>query len=196
MKWKSIVKTAVCSWSDEDECFVVKSSLFPRIIGTDESARGAWTMFRSMLDDAFDDIGQDRVAGYKKGRPARGGVNVHLQCRAETRDALAGLAAEFEVSQGDVLDFLMHFYENCKQYMPTEEAEYKLLSQVAVPYPGMPQERAAAPQPVESTFGIGYPAAAVACPSVAEPHASQSFALDCPNEAEKEKIKKSNKTRT
>ena len=80
-------------------------------------------MFRSMLDDAFDDISQDRVAGYKRGRPARGGVNVHLQCRAETRDALAELAADFGVSQGDVLDFLMHFYQNCKQYMPTEDAE-------------------------------------------------------------------------
>jgi predicted RNase H-like HicB family nuclease len=108
----TILKTAVCYWSEEDESFVVESPLFPRTAGTGGSAQKAWNQFRELLSLAYEHLKKNNVAGYNKvGRPAKGGIELHVAVRPATRKLIGKIAHELDISQGEVIDFLLFFHE-------------------------------------------------------------------------------------
>lgn len=108
----TIEKTAVCYWSKEDECFVAESPLFPRTAGTGDSAKKAWNQFRELLSLAYEHLKKNNVAGYNKaGRPAKGGVELHVAVRPPTKELISKISHELDISQGEVIDFLLFFYE-------------------------------------------------------------------------------------
>ncbi len=90
---EAIRKTAVTYWSKDDECFVVESPLFDRVAGVGDTKDEAFKVFVELLDDAYEELEKDNVLGYKRGRPAKGGVNLHCQVRPSTKDTITELAS-------------------------------------------------------------------------------------------------------
>ena len=110
----SIRKTAVSFWSDEDNSFVVESSLFDNIIGVGETRGEAFKVFEEMLDDAYVEFQNDKVVGYKRGRPSKGRVNLHCQVQDLAREEIIKLAKKLGgISQGEAVEFLLLYYQ-CK----------------------------------------------------------------------------------
>lgn len=111
---EKIRNTVVCYWSAEDESFIAESSMIPHVVigvgETDDEAKGE---FDKALDDVFDEVTADNVAGYKMGRPAKGYVAFNTNLRPSSRKRIQSLASELDVSQGEAVDFLVFFHE-CK----------------------------------------------------------------------------------
>jgi predicted RNase H-like HicB family nuclease len=108
----TILRTAVCYWSEEDECFVVESPLFPRTAGTGASVQKAWKEYRALLALAYEHLKKNNVAGYNKaGRPAKGGIELHVSVRPATKESIGKLSQDLEISQGELIDFLLFFWE-------------------------------------------------------------------------------------
>jgi len=108
----TILKTAVCYWSEEDECFVVESPLFPRTAGTGDNAQTAWKQFHELLSLAYEHLKDNNVAGYNKvGRPSKGGIELHIAVRPTTKELIGKISHELDISQGEVIDFLLFFFE-------------------------------------------------------------------------------------
>lgn len=120
MKKESILKTMVSYWSDEDECFVAESSLFPRITGIGDTEEEAIDQFKSSLEDIHADyISAGKVAGCdKRGRPAKGGLDVHVQVRPKTKERIDRIASEFDIAKGEVVDYLVSYYSAAKNVKP------------------------------------------------------------------------------
>lgn len=115
MKKETIEKTAVCYWSKQDDCFVVRSPSFDNIAGTGETAQEAVAMFQDMLDDWYPSITEGRVVGYDKaGRPLKGGVALNCLVKPETKQRLERLTKRLGMSYGEVVDYLQFFYEVTK----------------------------------------------------------------------------------
>lgn len=133
MKKDTIIKTAVCYWSNEDDCYVVASPLFLLTAGVGQTEQKAWMHFEQMLDDIYPDFAVGEVAGYEKpGRPSKGGVDLHAQVKPDTKREIAQLAQELGVSQGEAVDYLLFFHNVRKDNKPgknTSKISYaKLLS--------------------------------------------------------------------
>jgi predicted RNase H-like HicB family nuclease len=114
IKKDAIRKTAVTYWSDEDNAFIVESPLFTNIAGVAETRAEAFSIFEDMLDTAYEHLKNDNVVGYKRGRPAKGGVDFHCQVQQPARDEITKLAKKLGgISQGETVEFLLHYYQ-CK----------------------------------------------------------------------------------
>jgi hypothetical protein len=66
-----------------------------------------------MLNANYDEISGDNLAGYKMGRPAKGYVAFNTNVRPSSEARIAELASEMDISQGEVLDYLLFFFD-CK----------------------------------------------------------------------------------
>lgn len=109
-----IKKTTVCYWVAEDKTFVAESSLLPHAItGAGPTKEKALESFDSMLNANYDEISGDNLAGYKMGRPAKGYVAFNTNVRPASKARIAELASEMDISQGEVLDYLLFFFD-CK----------------------------------------------------------------------------------
>lgn len=135
IKKAAIQKTSINYWSDEDECFVVVSPLFERVAGVGETREEAAQCFRDLLDDAYEHLENDNVAGYKRGRPSKNGVDLHCQVKHETRETVTNLSKKLGgISQGETVDFLLQYYllnsakeekNQTKNSMPSLETRVK-----------------------------------------------------------------------
>ena len=106
--------TLVHYWSAENESFIAESSLMPAvIIGTGDSEDEAIRSFESALENSYKEITADNVAGYKMGRPAKGYVQFNTNIRPGSKETISTLAEQLDISQGEVVDYLI-FYRNCK----------------------------------------------------------------------------------
>lgn len=111
---QKLKNTLVCYWSSEDESFIAESSLMPAVmIGTGDSEQEALESFESALNSSYKEIEADNVAGYKMGRPAKGYVAFNTNIRPASRTKISKLAEEMDISQGEVIDYLV-FYRDCK----------------------------------------------------------------------------------
>lgn len=116
---EAIRKTVVCAWSQDDECFIAVSALFPRITGTGDSFVDAIADFESVLDDAYDLLVKGKVLGYsQKGRPAKGGTDMHVSVRPSTKQFINAFREGINISQGEVIDYLVKAHECNKQNTP------------------------------------------------------------------------------
>ncbi|MBI4532527.1 MAG: hypothetical protein HY711_01160 [Candidatus Melainabacteria bacterium] len=120
MKKEALLRTGVCYWSNEDECHVAESPLFDRTAGVGATPEEAKAHFRQRVEDAYPYVQAGRVAE-RPGRPAKGGINVHMQVTPETKLALDKLVLELALSsQGEVVDFLLFFYPKQRQSIPKQ----------------------------------------------------------------------------
>ena len=110
----TVRKTVVCYWSAENETFVAESAMIPHVvIGVGETHALAMSNFEEVLDDVYEELTADNVAGYKKGRPAKGYTALNVNVRPTTKIEIAKLSTDLNISQGEVLDYLV-FYHGCK----------------------------------------------------------------------------------
>lgn len=112
---KSKIKnTVACFWSAEEQTFLAESSLIPGVVlGVGETFEQAVANFSETLDDVYNEFSNDNVAGYKSGRPSKGYVAFNANIRPSSKLKLGELSEQLDISQGEVVDFLLFFYE-CK----------------------------------------------------------------------------------
>jgi predicted RNase H-like HicB family nuclease len=116
MNLKAIKRTAVCAWSECDQCYVVESPLFDRCIGVGDTEAEADRIFAELLQDCYVMYLEDRLAGYKRptgrsrGRPKKNGVAIHVSVQPETKNELASLATQLGCSTGETVDYLLRFW--------------------------------------------------------------------------------------
>lgn len=114
IKKDAIRKTAVSYWSAEDNAFIVASPLFNNIAGVGETRDEAISVFEDMLDASYEYLKNDNAVGYKRGRPAKGGVDLHCQLQPDARDEITKLGKALGgLSQGETVEYLLHYFQ-CK----------------------------------------------------------------------------------
>jgi hypothetical protein len=119
LKKEAIFETVACWWSNEDMCFVARSSLFPRVLGTGDTKEIALQDFRDVVDDVYEHITTGNVQGYdKRGRPAKGGIDFHVQVRPETKQFIDKFGTNLDISKGEVIDYLVSFVDASNKSMP------------------------------------------------------------------------------
>lgn len=111
MNKEAIRKTAVCYWSDEDDCYVIESPLFSSIAGAGETTAEAFQTFENLLSDAYEAYLEGRVPQERRGRPSKSGLALNTDVKPETKDVIVRLAKEFGCSQGEVIDYLALYYD-------------------------------------------------------------------------------------
>lgn len=129
IKKEAIQRTAVCFFSSEDDGYVVASPLFENVIGVGDTPEDARKTYNELLDIGYRELERDNVVGYKRGRPAKGNVNLHCQVKPDTHSEIARLTEKLGgISQGEVIEFLLFFYNN----ISVEVVEKALSTKVAV----------------------------------------------------------------
>jgi hypothetical protein len=111
MNRDAALKSAVCFWSQEDDCYLVDSLTFscPAHGDTPEEA---WDRFNRFLNETYIDYKEGKLRGYTKaGRPSKGGLSMHVRVRPSTKDEIDKIAKKFGVSQGEAIDYLVNFHE-------------------------------------------------------------------------------------
>lgn len=115
---ETIRNTMVCYLSADDQSFVAQSAMIPNVvIGVGETKAEAKESFETALNDVYEEIVGDNVAGYKAGRPSKGYVAFNTNIRPSSRAAVIALSKSMDISQGEVVDYLVFYYE-CKKQEP------------------------------------------------------------------------------
>lgn len=108
MNKQAILNTAICYWSDDNDCYIVESPLFDRIAGVGDSPEQSHSVFLQLLDDGYLAYLEGRVPGYDKpGRPSKGAVPVSYRLQPSTKAHLSQLAKKLTCSQGEAIDYLV-----------------------------------------------------------------------------------------
>lgn len=112
MNREAIEKTAVCYWSNEDDCYIVDSLIFQRCAGTGNTPEEAWRQFKEFLNEMYIAYKEGKLSGYSKpGRPPKGAMGIHIRVQPSSKDRIDALAESYGISQGEVIDYLVNFQE-------------------------------------------------------------------------------------
>jgi predicted RNase H-like HicB family nuclease len=112
-----ILRTAVCYWSADDQCYVVESPFFPAVIAAEKTPEKTVKVYKNMLNSAYKALLEDNVHGFKRGRPAKHGVELHIQVQPDTKKLIDELRKEIGISQGEFIDLVTFYY--AKKAQPT-----------------------------------------------------------------------------
>ena len=110
LKKETILKTAICYWSDEDDCYIVESPLFSPVIAGEETPEKAIKLYKNMLNTAYMELLKDNVHGFKRGRPTKNGVELHVQVQPDTKQLIDELRKDIGLSQGEFIDLVTFYY--------------------------------------------------------------------------------------
>ncbi len=110
LKKEMILKTAVCYWSAEDECYAVESPFFPPVIAAERTPAKTFKVYKSMLNSTYEELLKDRVHGFKRGRPTKNGVELHVQVQSDTKQMIDELRKGLGLSQGEFVDLATFYY--------------------------------------------------------------------------------------
>lgn len=100
-----ILKTAVCYWSNDDECYVAESPLCEAVIGDGDSEEEAMNSFTDHLNEQY--IAHLEKKLDRRGRPAKNRVTLHVQVLPKTKAQVDKLSKLMEASQGEIIDWAM-----------------------------------------------------------------------------------------
>lgn len=109
MKVEAIKKTAI-HWIDESGDHIVESPLCPMVSGVADTEAEAWQIFNEMLEEHIGDLKANRVAK-GPGRPAKGKAKFAVEIEPETKTAISACAKDFNISQGELIEYLFRFHE-------------------------------------------------------------------------------------
>lgn len=108
MNKEAIKNTALCYYSNTEQCFIVKSPLFEMVFGAAEKEDEAWEIFNDLLDATYVKYLEGKLAGYTKaGRPKKNRVGFHAEVKPESKEQMKDLANKLGCSQGEAIDFLL-----------------------------------------------------------------------------------------
>ena len=126
-----ILKVMAVSYSELDGLYCASSIAFDRIRGYGYSEAEAKADFQATLNETYQYIEQNKVAGYnKRGRPAKYCVNMHIQVKPETKAFIDQFKAETTLSQGEVIDYLVSI-------QPKHSALTRYAANSIVQFPGV-----------------------------------------------------------
>jgi hypothetical protein len=113
---ETIINTATSRFDSKRRVYVVESPLFERVIGVAKTEKQAWKLFYELLNDAWVAYLENRLAGYsKRGRPKKGkAVHFHVQVKPATKQKLAIVADSLELTQGELVDYLISLWDAIK----------------------------------------------------------------------------------
>ncbi len=111
MNKTAIKKTVVLK--KEDGFFVFESPLLPGCIGAAKTEKSAWEHFDHHVEDAYREYLEGRFSGrYESpGRPAKSLSSFTVRVKPRTKKTIVELAQEKTCSQGELVDFLLAYYE-------------------------------------------------------------------------------------
>lgn len=109
---KTAIKNTVVL-KKEDGFFVFESPLLPGCIGAAKTERTAWEHFDHHLEDAYKEYLEGRFSGkYESpGRPAKSLSSFTVRVKPKTKKTVVKLAQEKSCSQGELVDYLLAYYE-------------------------------------------------------------------------------------
>jgi hypothetical protein len=111
MNKEAIIKTAITTWSDEDQCFVTESPLADTMSGAGDTAEESCQAFLEMVEANWEAYQKGKHALYPRpGRPKKGKVRITAEIDPEFKEALAIMAKDFGISQGETIEYLYSFY--------------------------------------------------------------------------------------
>ena len=112
MNKDAILKTVITRWSDEDEAYIAESPLADTIGGVGDTPEEAMEVHKRFVEGEYLAYLENKHAVYnKRGRPSKGKIKVSLDIRPDLREAIKAMAAEFGISQGEVLEYLHARYQ-------------------------------------------------------------------------------------
>lgn len=112
MNKDTILATAVTRWDAEDQCFLTRSILSEDIIGAGLTPTESSENFKASVEIHEAAYKRGQHPGYSTpGRPKRERVKTHLSLRPETKTDLARLADALNLTQGDLIDFVVDYYK-------------------------------------------------------------------------------------
>lgn len=121
MKKEAILATRLLS--QEDGCWLVTSSLLEaselgdQVLGADHDKAKALSVFEELLDDVLDGYRRGEIMPRNgPGKPKKNKVRLFADVSPSSRDAILALAKKLGVSQGEVLNYLVAFYEAAKPF--------------------------------------------------------------------------------
>lgn len=125
MNKQAILNTAVCYFSQEDDCFVIESPLLEISAGVGDTREDAHANFASHVDTAYESYLEGRMKHIydKPGRPSKGRVTFSADIKQKTRKQLKSLSAHLGCTQGELLDFLILFYQKQSEDMAIDQAD-------------------------------------------------------------------------
>ena len=98
---------------------MAESPLFKRTAGIGDTTEEAEAHFEKMVEEIYPKLAAGKVAGYPKaGRPAKNGVDFHVQVQPETKTKIADLSAQLGVPLGDCIEYLVAFHDWRKENEP------------------------------------------------------------------------------
>jgi hypothetical protein len=113
MNLKAIKNTAICRYSTEDGgVYIVESPLLGIGAGVAPTESEAWEIFDDLSEAMYMEYLQGHtVARYRRGRPPKGAVHVHVQIQPTTKTEIGALSKKLHISQGEAIDYLLAFYK-------------------------------------------------------------------------------------
>jgi hypothetical protein len=121
MNKEAIIKTATTTWSDEDECFVTESPLADTISGAGDTTQESYQAFLEMVEANWEAYKKGKHALYPKpSRLKKGKVRITAEIDPEFKKALAIMAKDLGISQGEALEYLYSFYRASAHTMVPE----------------------------------------------------------------------------
>src|SRR5271170_6417514 len=107
MNKEAVAKTAICRYDVGEKCYIVQSPLFERCIGAAATKEEAWKIFRELLADFYVAYLEGKLVGYaRRGRPAKGYVELHAQVKPVVKEEISARAKDLGISQGEVIEYL------------------------------------------------------------------------------------------
>jgi DNA-binding transcriptional regulator YiaG len=115
LKKKTILETAVCYWSSGADCYVVESPLLSAVIAAEETPESAFSLYESMLENAWQSILKDKVHGFKKGKSCKSGAELNTLVQPDTKQTIEQLREKLGISQGEFIDLVtFHYAKKCE----------------------------------------------------------------------------------
>lgn len=112
MNIEAILITAVTRWDAEDQCFVTRSILADDIVGAGLTPTEALENFKASVEIHKAAYKRGKHPGYSSpGRPRRERIKTHLSLRPQTKTDLERLADALNLTQGDLIDFVVDYYK-------------------------------------------------------------------------------------
>lgn len=111
----TIEKTAICYWSQDDDCYLVSSTVFIPITAEGETQEEAWENFRYYVEDTLNSyINGNHILSPETPETIIG-ESLKTMLEADiglpTKDKLNELAAHFSCSVGDIIDYLVGYHQ-------------------------------------------------------------------------------------
>ena len=110
MRRELIEKTALCYWSEKDDCYIVSSPLYSEALGTGDTQEEARQEFKERLEDFLKDVEAGQRAYYDStGNPPK--ELLQIDVRIHTSRQLRLLSKKYGCTEGEAVDFLVGYLE-------------------------------------------------------------------------------------